>query len=118
MNHMRTYILLAGMTALFGVVGLLLGGQNGMLIALVVAAGMNLFSYWNSDKLALRAHNAQEVDETTAPELVAMVRSWPSARRCRCRASTSSTRSSPTPSRQGETPKTPRSPPRPASCSC
>lgn len=74
MNYMRTAILLAGMTALFGVVGLLLGGQTGMLIALLVAAGMNVFSYWNSDKLALRAHNAQEVDETTAPELVAMVR--------------------------------------------
>lgn len=74
MNHMRTYILLAGMTALFGVVGLLLGGRGGMVIALLVAAAMNLYSYWNSDKLALRAHNAQEVDETTAPELVAMVR--------------------------------------------
>ncbi len=74
MNYMRTGLLLAGMTALFGVVGFMLGGQGGMLIALVVAAGMNVFSYWNSDKLALRAHNAQEVDEATAPELVAMVR--------------------------------------------
>jgi heat shock protein HtpX len=74
MNYMRTGMLLAGMTALFGVVGFLIGGQGGMLIALLVAAGMNVFSYWNSDKLALRAHNAQEVDEATAPELVAMVR--------------------------------------------
>jgi heat shock protein HtpX len=74
MNYLKTAILLAGMTALFGVIGLLIGGQAGMLIALVIAAGMNLFSYWNSDKLALRAHNAQEVDETTAPELVGMVR--------------------------------------------
>lgn len=74
MNYMRTAILLAGMTALFGVVGLLLGGQAGMLVALLIAAGMNLYSYWNSDRLALAAHNAQEVDDTTAPELVGMVR--------------------------------------------
>lgn len=74
MNYMRTALLLAGMTALFGVIGLLIGGTNGMLVALLVAAGMNLFSYWNSDKLALRAHNAQEVDEASAPELHAMVR--------------------------------------------
>ena len=74
MNYMRTALLLAAMTALFGVVGLLIGGATGMMMALVVAAGMNLFSYWNSDKLALRAHNAHEVDDTTAPELVAMVR--------------------------------------------
>jgi heat shock protein HtpX len=74
MNYVRTAILLAGMTALFGAVGFLVGGQGGMLIALGVAAAMNVFSYWNSDKLALRAHNAQEVDEATAPELHAMVR--------------------------------------------
>ena len=74
MNYMRTAMLLAGMTALFGVIGLLLGGTGGMLIALGIAAAMNLYSYWNSDKLALRAHNAQEVDEQSAPELYAMVR--------------------------------------------
>lgn len=74
MNYMRTAMLLAAMTALFGVIGLLLGGSTGMLLALGVAAAMNLFSYWNSDKLALRAHNAQEVDEASAPELYAMMR--------------------------------------------
>lgn len=74
MNYMRTAMLLAAMTALFGVIGLMLGGTGGMLIALGVAAAMNLYSYWNSDKLALRAHNAQEVDEASAPELHAMVR--------------------------------------------
>jgi heat shock protein HtpX len=73
-NYMRTALLLAGMTALFGVIGLLLGGTAGMLVALLVAAGMNLYSYWNSDRLALQAHNAHEVDESSAPELVAMVR--------------------------------------------
>ena len=74
MNYMKTALLLAGMTALFGVVGLLIGGTGGMIVALVIAAGMNLFSYWNSDKLALRAHNARETDEASAPELHAMVR--------------------------------------------
>jgi heat shock protein HtpX len=74
MNYVKTAILLAGMTALFGVVGLIIGGQGGMLIALAFGVITNLFSYWNSDKLALRAHNAREVDERTAPELVGMVR--------------------------------------------
>src|SRR5688572_18090652 len=74
MNVMRTAMLLAGLTALFGVVGYLLGGANGMLIALGIAVVTNLFAYWNSDKLALSAHGAVEVDETMTPELVRMVR--------------------------------------------
>lgn len=73
MNYWRTGLLLAALTALFGVVGFLLGGQTGMLIALGIAAVTNIFSYWNSDRLALAAHNAQEVDESTAPELYGMV---------------------------------------------
>jgi heat shock protein HtpX len=74
MNFMKTAMLLAALTALFGVVGYLLGGQGGMLIALGIAAVTNLFAYWNSDKLALSAHGAMEVDEASAPELVGMVR--------------------------------------------
>lgn len=74
MNYVRTAMLLAALTALFGTVGYLLGGQGGMLLALGVAAATNLFAYWNSDKLALRAHGAVEVDDHTAPELVGMVR--------------------------------------------
>ena len=74
MNVMKTAMLLAALTALFGVVGYLLGGQGGMLIALGIAVITNLFAYWNSDKLALAAHNAVEVDEQTAPELVGLVR--------------------------------------------
>ncbi len=70
---MRTALLLAAMTALFGVVGGLLGGQSGMMIALVIAAGTNLFAWWNSDKMALAASGAREVDASTAPELVSMV---------------------------------------------
>ncbi len=74
MNYFKTAILLAGMTALFMVVGFLIGGETGMLIALVVAAGTNLFAFWNSDKMVLRMHGAQEVDERTAPELFQLVR--------------------------------------------
>ena len=74
MNYLKTGMLLAALTALFGVVGLMIGGEGGMMIALVIAAGTNVFAYWNSDKLALRAHGAREVDEASAPELVGMVR--------------------------------------------
>jgi heat shock protein HtpX len=61
MNHLKTYILLAAMTALFGGVGYLVGGTGGMLIALVVAAAMNAFAYWNADKMVLRHFRAQPV---------------------------------------------------------
>jgi heat shock protein HtpX len=74
MNYVRTGMLMAALTALFGVVGYLLAGAGGMLIALGIAVATNLFSYWNSDKLALSAYNAQEVDERSAPELYGMVR--------------------------------------------
>ena len=73
MNYFRTAILLAGLTALFMGIGYLIGGESGAMIALVVAAGMNLISYWNADKLVLSMHGAQEVDRSTAPELVALV---------------------------------------------
>jgi heat shock protein HtpX len=73
MNFVKTGLLLAALTALFGAVGYLIGGQSGMLIALAIAAATNLFAYWNSDRLALSAHNAVEVDERTAPELVRLV---------------------------------------------
>jgi heat shock protein HtpX len=74
MNYLRTAILLAGLTALFMAVGYLIGGPGGMMIALLFAAGMNLFSYWNSDRLVLSMHDAQEVDERAAPELYGIVR--------------------------------------------
>jgi heat shock protein HtpX len=74
MNYLRTAILLAGLTALFMGVGYLIGGQSGMVIAFVIAAAMNLFSYWNSDKLVLSMAGAHEVDARAAPDLYAMVR--------------------------------------------
>jgi heat shock protein HtpX len=74
MNMMRTAMLLAAMTALFMGVGWLIGGSGGMTIAFLIAAGMNLFSYWNADKMVLRMHRAVEVDEKTAPEYFGIVR--------------------------------------------
>jgi heat shock protein HtpX len=73
MNVMKTGMLLAVLTALFMGVGYLVGGSGGAFVAFLVAAGMNLFSYWNADKLVLRMHRAHEVDARTAPELHALV---------------------------------------------
>src|SRR5215470_7768043 len=73
MGYLRTAILLAGLTALFMGVGYLLGGWGGGVIALLIAAAMNLFTYWNADRLVLSMHGAQEVDESTAPEFVQVV---------------------------------------------
>lgn len=72
-GYFRTALLLAAMTALFMGVGYLIGGQSGMLIAFVVAAGMNVFAYWNSDKMVLSMYGARQVDERSAPELYGMV---------------------------------------------
>ena len=74
MTFARTAILMAAMTALFMGLGLLLAGEVGMIIALAIAGAMNLYAWWNSDKMVLRMHNAQEVDISSAPELVGMVR--------------------------------------------
>ncbi len=74
MNVVKTGMLLAALTALFMGVGYLIGGSGGAFIAFLVAAGMNLFSYWNADKLVLRLHQAREVDERSAPELYGVVR--------------------------------------------
>jgi len=74
MNMVRTAMLLAFMTALFMGIGYMIGGSGGMMIAFVIAAAMNLFSYWNSDKMVLRMYNAVEVDERSAPEYYRIVR--------------------------------------------
>jgi len=74
MNRMKTLILLAVLTALFLWVGQLLGGRQGMMIALIFALGMNFVSYWFSDKIVLRMYGAQPVTEAEAPELFAIVR--------------------------------------------
>ena len=73
-NLAKTAILMAAITALFIVVGGMLGGEEGMLIALLIAIGMNFFSYWFSDTMVLKMTNAQQVDEHSAPQLYAMVK--------------------------------------------
>ncbi len=73
-NQIRTTILLAVMTAFILWMGQLLGGRQGMIIALVVAAGMNFFSYWYSDKMVLKMYRAREVTPQQAPEIYEMVR--------------------------------------------
>lgn len=69
-NHLRTFMLLAGLTALFVGVGYLIGGAAGMAIALAIAVAMNAFSYWNSDKIVLRMYGAREVDQSVAEPLL------------------------------------------------
>ncbi len=70
MSYFRTAVLLAGLTGLFMAVGYLIGGAGGAMVALLVAAATNLFAYWNSDRMVLSMHGAQEVDARSAPALV------------------------------------------------
>ena len=72
-NTLRTFTLLAAMTALFMGAGYLVGGTTGVIIALGLAAAMNLFSYWNADKIVLRMYNAREVNAESAPQFYGMV---------------------------------------------
>ncbi|KAB2876408.1 MAG: zinc metalloprotease HtpX [Burkholderiaceae bacterium] len=73
-NLMKTAILMAAITALFMFLGQMWGGRSGMMLALLVALGLNFFSYWFSDKIVLRMTNAHEVDESSAPQFVRLVR--------------------------------------------
>ena len=73
MSGFRTVMLLSALTALFMALGYTLGGSGGAVIALLVAAGMNLFTFWNADKIVLSMHNAREVDAQSAPEFYGLV---------------------------------------------
>ena len=73
-NWIKTSILMAAIMALFGVIGAYIGGASGMLMALLFGGAMNLFAYWFSDTMVLKMYNAQEVDETSAPQFYTMVR--------------------------------------------
>jgi heat shock protein HtpX len=73
MDNVKVFVLLAGMVALFGVVGGMLGGQAGMLVALGIAAVMSFMMFFNSGKMALRAYKAQVVTREQAPELYELV---------------------------------------------
>ncbi len=72
-NLMKTAVLMAAITALFMAIGGMIGGKAGMALALLVAVGMNFFSYWFSDKMVLKMYNAREVDASSAPRFYAMV---------------------------------------------
>lgn len=73
MNQFKTFLLLGGLTALMVGIGYLIGGQNGMLVAFAIAVAMNFFSYWYSDKIVLKAYQAQPVTPHEAPQLYSMV---------------------------------------------
>jgi heat shock protein HtpX len=72
-NNVKVFVLMAGMTALFGAIGSWLGGQSGMLMALVFAGAMNFFMYYTSSSMVLRMYRAQVVTENEAPDLYRMV---------------------------------------------
>jgi heat shock protein HtpX len=74
MNGLRTMLLLAALTALFMALGFMIGGRGGAILAFLVAGGMNLFTYWNADKIVLRMHDAREVDAASAPQIHGLVR--------------------------------------------
>ena len=73
MSYLKTAILLAGLTGLFMGVGYLIGGAGGAMIALLIAAATNLFTWWNSDRMVLSTYGAHEVDRAAAPELYDLV---------------------------------------------
>ncbi|HJV93075.1 MAG TPA: zinc metalloprotease HtpX [Azonexus sp.] len=73
-NWVKTAVLMAAIMALFGIVGGMIGGRSGMLLALLFGGAMNLFSYWFSDSMVLKMYNAQPVDEFSAPQFYAMIR--------------------------------------------
>src|SRR5687768_6760433 len=73
MNRLRTLMLLAALTALFMGLGFALGGPRGAFLALILAAAMNLVTYWNADRIVLAMHNAKEVTALDCPQLVGIV---------------------------------------------
>ena len=72
MNMVKTAMLLAGLTALLMFAGFALGGEVGLIGALIFAVATNAYAYWNSDTLALKAHGARPVTRASAPQLVEM----------------------------------------------
>ena len=72
-NMLKTAVLMAAITALFMLIGQLLGGRAGMMLALVIALGMNFFSYWFSDTMVLKMYRAREVDAANSPQFYRLV---------------------------------------------
>src|SRR5438105_11128238 len=73
-NFIKTTILMGALTGLIMLIGDMLGGRSGVMMAFFFAAAMNFFSYWFSDKMVLAAYGAKPLSESDAPELVAIVR--------------------------------------------
>lgn len=73
MNHVKVFVLMAGLTGLLMAIGQSLGGSSGATMALLLSAGMNLFMYWGSSSMVLRSYGAQVVTAAEAPELYEMV---------------------------------------------
>ncbi|HCZ17028.1 MAG TPA: zinc metalloprotease HtpX [Accumulibacter sp.] len=73
-NWLKTSILMAAILALFGAIGAMVGGTNGMLLALLFGGAMNVFAYWFSDRMVLKMYNARQVDESSAPQFYGMVK--------------------------------------------
>ncbi len=73
-NWLKTTVLMAAIVALFGAVGLAIGGTVGMVVSLALGGAMNLYAYWHSDRMVLRLYNAREVDAASGGEFYAMVR--------------------------------------------
>lgn len=73
MNTLRTGLLMAALMGLFLAVGYVIGREQGMVIAFIMAAGMNLFAYWNADKMVLRMYGARQVDRQSAPEFYDLI---------------------------------------------
>lgn len=72
-NQVRTAVLLTVMTVFLVFIGRLIGGRQGMIIAFVLAAGMNFFSYWFSDKMVLKMYRASEITPHQAPQIHTIV---------------------------------------------
>lgn len=73
MGRIKTFMLMAALTALLMVIGQLVGGNQGMIMAFVFAGAANFFAYWNSDKMVLAKTNAKQIDADSAPALFNMV---------------------------------------------
>ena len=74
MNGLKTMVLMITLTLMLVAIGGILGGKSGMTFALIMAFGMNFFTYWFSDKIVLKMYGAKQVSEAEAPDLYGMVR--------------------------------------------
>ncbi|CAO0821490.1 Protease HtpX homolog [Desulfarculales bacterium] len=98
MNQIKTVVLLGTLTGLIVLLGGAIGGRGGMMVALLLAAAMNFFSYWYSDKIVLAMYQAQPVDERQTPASTPWCTSSAPPSACPCPEFTSSRRTPPTPS--------------------